>query len=193
MNYIKILLLLFFILNSCMGAIKEISPSKDLKEKLKLLKRVNNFLITEPKLTTMEMNLLEDILNDQTSNHTEFIIYAKKNKLEAECKNLDQKINGFFRLIVNQKETEKNLHLIMQLDLIECPTNIVVWKTIAVEKYPKTLKENEGLRNAYIEKYGMGIDSRINPYYYLIKEMVEIVVSPELNESEKEEKIEASI
>ncbi|MCB1141606.1 MAG: MXAN_6521/LA_1396 family lipoprotein [Leptospiraceae bacterium] len=172
------------------STIRTMERSPDLEKDLKTLKRVYVLVNPDNPVTIMENQTFQAIFQSLISHHSEFILYPTPEGLKPGCSGFtDKNIEGYFYLSYKQKIDGDKIYLDIKSELKKCPGDSNIWMVEAEDSYSLTSKENESLRRMYVEKFGMGVESRVNPYYYLSKNILEKVVSPELTEDEKDEKV----
>jgi probable lipoprotein (TIGR04455 family) len=167
-----------------------VKQAPDWNDRVKKIKRIVVVSSPENKITKMEDLLLTDLLREQLSHHKEFIVYKEPPKFNKSCSKEFPKIEGIFFVKVNQIEKDNKLLLSMETSIVSCADGKKLWTTLGEDKFSLDNKENESLRKTYVQRYGLVIESRVNPYYYLFKEILEKLDSPVLTEEEQEEKID---
>lgn len=170
---------------------KEVKRDNDLKGRLSGMKRIAVAVPAESKLTKMEQLFLAEISKDQISSKKDFIVFRSPDKFKGMCTKDNPKIEGVFLINSLQEEKGNTLKIQLNSSLTDCRDGKAVWTALSVGSFSLDNKENESLRKTYTQKFGLGIESRVNPYFQMINEILEEMESPALNEAEKDEKIEA--
>lgn len=193
-NFIRLSTSIFFrfifvILVGCSGPqilIKDPLYNK----KINYSKRLVVFSSSENQLTKMENLALMELSRDLINDHKEFIVYRNPAKFSGNCGREYPKVEGIFLIHIKQTELSNNLNLDVTASLIQCPDSREIWKARKIRSFKLNSLENESLRNTYIQKFGMGIGSRVNPYYKIISEILSTLESPTLSGEEVDEKID---
>ncbi|HMY66215.1 MAG TPA: MXAN_6521/LA_1396 family lipoprotein [Leptospiraceae bacterium] len=173
------------------STVKEVKRDNDLKGKLSGLKRIAVAVPSASKLTKMEQLFLAEVSKDQIAAKKDFIVFRSPDKFKGGCTKDNPKIEGVFQIDSVQEEKGNSLKIQLNSSLIDCRDGKTVWSAVSAGSFSADSRENESLRKTYTQKFGLGIESRVNPYFRMINEMLEELESPVLNESEKDEKIEA--
>ncbi len=118
------------------------------------------------------------------------MVYPTPEKFSGNCGKEIPKAEGILLLNPTQEMNDGKINLTIRISLLQCPSKETLWVSQETQKFSMQEKQNEGLRNTYVQKYGKEIDYAVNPYYLLTKEILESLKSPELSEDEKDEKIE---
>lgn len=74
--------------------------------------------------------------------------------------------------------------------VIHCAKGETLWEGLAEDSYPKNIENNQSLINTYTQLYGKEIAGKVNPYFFLLQNLLDKLDSPILSEEEKDEKIE---
>lgn len=173
------------------STVREVKRDNDLKGKLSGLKRIAVVVPSVSKLTKMEQLFLAEISKDQISAKKDFIVFRSPEKFKGLCTKDNPKIEGIFQMNSVQEEKGGSLKIELYSSLLDCRDGKTVWSATSAGTFSLNSRENESLRKTYTQKFGLGIESRVNPYFQMINEMLEELESPILTESEKDEKIEA--
>lgn len=173
------------------STVREVKRDNDLKGKLSRLKRIAVVVPPVSKLTKMEQLFLAEISKDQISAKKDFIVFRSPENFKGVCTKDNPKIEGIFQMNSVQEERGGSLKIELNSSLMDCRDGKTVWSATSAGTFSLNSRENESLRKTYTQKFGLGIESRVNPYFQMINEMLEELESPILTESEKDEKIEA--
>ena len=189
MKSLNVFLFLPLLIFNCSSIIK-ITKDPLYEKKVNFSKRIVIFSNPENKITKMENLTLVDISRDLINHHKEFIVYKPPQKFNGTCNREFSKVEGILYLTLLQNQLKNDLEIEMTASLLQCPESKSIWSVTGKRKYSLSSTENESLRNTYIQKYGLGIGNRVNPYYQIMSEIIESLESPKLNKDEEDEKIE---
>ncbi len=159
------------------------------EKKVKFTKRIIISNSNQSNITKMEQMTLTDITRDLISHHKEFIVYKTPPKF-SNCSRDFSKIEGIFLVLLKQEQVQNELKLELTGNFLQCPEAKSIWTGTVKKTFNLNSTDNESLRNTYIQKYGMGVGNRVNPYFQIVSLLVEYLESPELTDEEKDEKIE---
>jgi len=187
----KIVTGLLFLLVGLLNCSSLTSFNKDpfYEKKVNFTKRITVYIGNQSNITKMEQNTLSDITRDLLSHHKEFIIYKSPAKFLG-CSKEFNKIEGIFHVVLKQEQAQNDLKLELTGSILQCPDAKSIWTATVKKSFNLNSSDNESLRNTYIQKYGMGIGNRVNPYFQVVNLLIEYLDSPQLSDEEKDEKIE---
>lgn len=178
-----------FVFYNC-TSISSLQKDPDYEKKIMFSKRIMVVANPENKITKMEQMTLTDLARDLIGHHKEFIVYKTPLKFSGTCSKDVPKAEGIFILSLTQEKKERDLNILITGNLIQCKDQKSIWSASVSKTFPIDSNENESLRSTYIQKYGMGIGSIVNPYYKILSIMIDALDSPVLTNEEKDEKIE---
>ena len=188
MKIITGLLFLLFGLLNC-SSLTSLNKDPLYDKKVNFTKRITVFINNQSNITKMEQNTLSDITRDLMSHHKEFIVYKSPLKFSG-CSRDFNKIEGIFNVLLKQEQVQNELNLELTGSFLQCPDSKSIWTATVKKSYNLNSSDNESLRSTYIQKYGMGIGNRVNPYFQIVNLLIEYLESPQLTDEEKDEKIE---
>lgn len=160
------------------------------QKKINYSKRLVVVSNPENPLTKMEQSILSELTRELVNHHKEFIVYPLPQKFPGNCNRDFQKVEGILFISLRQSQEKNKLKLNATISLLQCPESREIWKVVGQNEYNLNDKENESLKNTYIQKFGLGIGNRVNPYYKMISDLIHTLDSPTLNSEEIDEKIE---
>jgi probable lipoprotein (TIGR04455 family) len=188
-KFIYISFLLLFSSMNC-SSVSSLQRDPDFEKKIVLSKRIMVVANTENKITKMEQLTLTDLARDLIGHHKEFIVYKTPPKFPGTCSKEVPKVEAIFMISLSQEKKANDLNLLITGNLIQCRDQKSIWSASVSKAFPLDSNENESLKNTYIQRYGMGIGSLVNPYYKILSILIDALDSPVLTNEEKDEKIE---
>ncbi|MBE7410898.1 MAG: MXAN_6521/LA_1396 family lipoprotein [Leptospiraceae bacterium] len=184
-NFSIIIVWLFFI--GC--STTEVKRSKNLESDLKTLKRIVVVVENNRAMAKEEIGLIFEMTKNYISHHKEFIVYVKRNE-KFSCKE-DSKIQGIFTIRLRESQKSDQIAILAIGQLVNCKTSEEVWSGLVEKTFPIDEKENASLVKTYTEKFGNKIQSKVTPYFLVIKKLLDNLENPvPLSEDEQNEKIE---
>jgi len=160
------------------------------QKKINFSKRLVVVSNPENQLTKMEQSTLSEITRELVNHHKEFIVYPLPQKFSGSCNRDFPKVEGILLITLRQNQEKNKLKLNATASLLQCPESRELWRVFGQNEYDLNEKENESLKNTYIQKFGLGIGNRVNPYYKMISDLIHTLDSPILSAEEIDEKIE---
>jgi probable lipoprotein (TIGR04455 family) len=188
MKIVTGLLFLLFGLLNC-SSLTSLNKDPLYEKKVNFTKRITVYIGNQSNITKMEQNTLSDITRDLLSHHKEFIVYKSPPKFSGCSRDLN-KIEGIFHVLLKQEQVQNDLKLELTGSFLQCPDAKSIWTATVKKSFNLNSSDNESLRSTYIQKYGMGIGNRVNPYFQIVNLLIEYLESPQLTDEEKDEKIE---
>lgn len=141
--------------------------------------------------TPEESRLLREIARDQVSHHREFIVYRLNEKDKNPCLAPKTKVQGLLKLSLIQTVKRDKVSLVLKSTITSCKNeSLPLWEAAAKDTISSNPGENLSLQKSYTDKFGESVKMKVNPYYLLIKEVVEEMPRPKLTDEEETEKIE---
>lgn len=184
----NLFLLILFSINC--SSISSFAKDPLYEKKVSLSKRIIVYANPENKITKMEQMTLADLARDLIGHHKEFIVYKTPPKFSGGCSREVPKAEGIFLLSLTQDQVSNDLKMQLSGNFIQCRDQKSIWSATVSKTFSLDSNENESLKNTYIQKYGMGIGNRVNPYYRALSILIDALDSPTLTNEEKDEKIE---
>jgi probable lipoprotein (TIGR04455 family) len=178
----KILIMIFLIsFYSCSSVVYK-TKTKNFSNDINSMKRIS-IQISEKNISEKSKLLLYDILKQEVSHRTLFIVYSEKDK--------SKKKEGIFFVEANEKLIGNKIELSFIGHFVDTKTNLSLWHYKLKKSFDLDSKENLSVSETYAEKYGSEIKSKVNPYFELSKNLIENLDGPKsLSEDEELEKIE---
>ncbi len=178
-----------FLFYNC-SSVSSLQKDPEFEKKIVFSKRIIVVANPENKITKMEQMTLTDLARDLIGHHKEYIVYKNPPKFSGTCSKETPKAEGILLLSLSQEKKENTLSIFITGNLIQCRDQKSIWSASVSKSFPLDSNENESLKNTYIQRYGMGIGSIVNPYYKILSILVDALDSPVLTNEEKDEKIE---
>ena len=174
----RIFLILIFSLSYC--------STTSLKENLMKDSSITRvFIQYKTDLEDNSLKLLKDIVSEQLSHHTEFIVYDTINS----CDDLNKEKTGFFLVTLNEIIENEKIKLSFETKIIRCEDKKVSFETSFNKTY-KILESNTEFIENYKSKFGDEIGIKVKPYLDSIRKLFKKVPAIKLTDEEIEEKIE---
>ncbi|MBP9888249.1 MAG: MXAN_6521/LA_1396 family lipoprotein [Leptospiraceae bacterium] len=182
--------LLVFLFTQC-SSIQYVKKSPSLAADVATTKRILILPSTYNKISE-EDAMLHDIMRQEISHHSLFIVYKAPAKFKNVCSLKEfPKIEGILTAEMRETPMGAKSEFALKGILQKCSNGVVIWESKAVDKLPLEANENMSLIKTYSEKYGKKVAKKVNAYFQLTKELVAELKGPEkLNEEEELEKIE---
>jgi probable lipoprotein (TIGR04455 family) len=187
---VKFLLLLLILFSIHCSGISSLTKDPLYEKKVNLSKRILVYAGSENKITKMELLTLTDLARDLIGHHKEFIVYKTPPKYSGGCSKEVPKVEAIFLLSLVQEQVSNDLRMQLSGNFIQCRDQKSIWSATVTKTFSLDSNENESLKNTYKQKYGMGIENRVNPYYKALSILIDALESPTLTNEEKDEKIE---
>ncbi|EMO54720.1 MXAN_6521/LA_1396 family lipoprotein [Leptospira noguchii] len=187
LRYSVLFFSLIFTITNC--TIKYVKAGPTWEKDLNTFKRIVVSVPLESEAGNSEKQLAAKITENYLSHHKEFIIYPFRSG-NGICGSSDKKVQAIFQLKIREKETSDKVELSALGKVLKCSKGEALWEALAENSYSKNIEENQSLVNTYTQLYGKEIASKVNPYFFLLQNLLDKLDSPILTEEEKDEKIE---
>lgn len=184
-------LLVAFLFTQC-SSIQYVKKSSDYPKDITTTKRILILPSLDNKISKEENAMLHDILRQEISHHSLFIVYKAPTKFKNVCSIKDfPKIEGIFTAEMRETPVGDKSEFALKGILQKCSNGTLIWEGKAVDKFKLEANENMSLVKTYTGKYGQTVANKVNAYFQLSKDLVAELKGPEkLNEEEELEKIE---
>ncbi len=178
----KILIIILWVsFYSCSSVVYK-TKTKSFSNDINSMKRIS-IQISEKNISEKSKLLLYDILKQEFSHRTLFIVYSEKDK--------SMKRDGIFFVEANEKIKGNTIELSLIGHFVDTKMNLSIWHSKLKKSFDLGSKENLSVSETYAEKYGNEIKPKVNPYFELSKSLIENLEGPKsLSEDEELEKIE---
>ncbi|EMJ67559.1 MULTISPECIES: MXAN_6521/LA_1396 family lipoprotein [Leptospira] len=187
LRYSLLFFCLIFTITNC--TVKYVKAGPIWEKELATFKRLAVYVPAESEAGNFEKQLAAKIAENYLSHHKEFIIYPFRSG-NGTCGASPKKVQGIFQLKIREKETSDKVELSALGKVIHCAKGETLWEGLAEDSYPKNIENNQSLINTYTQLYGKEIAGKVNPYFFLLQNLLDKLDSPILSEEEKDEKIE---
>ncbi len=183
--------LLVFLFTQC-SSIQYVKKSRDFANDVATTKRILILPSKDNQISKEENAMLHDILRQEISHHSLFIVYKAPAKFKNVCSLKEfPKIEGILTAEMRETPMGNKSEFALKGILQKCSNGVIIWESKAIDKLPLEATENMSLIKTYSEKYGKKVTKKVNAYFQLTKDLVAELKGPEkLDEQEELEKIE---
>ncbi|HMV45461.1 MAG TPA: MXAN_6521/LA_1396 family lipoprotein [Leptospiraceae bacterium] len=186
----NIFLFLLFLVIQC-SSVQYVKKNPTLKDDISSTKRIAIVSAKDSNISKNEYFMLHDMLRQEISHHTLFIVYKAPTKFKNICSKEFPKVEGV--LIAEMKEYSEASKSKFELKaaLRKCSTDSTIWSAKVADKFSLEANKELSLVKGYVGKYGDSVANKVNAFFQLSKDLVSELQGPEkLSEEEELEKIE---
>ena len=182
--------ILVFLFTQC-SSVQFVKQSPNLVNEVATTKRILILPAKENQISKEENAMLHDILRQEISHHSLFIVYKSPVKFKNVCSKEFPKIEGILTAELKEIPKGGKSGFALRGILQKCSTGAVIWETKVLDTFKLEARENISLIRTYTGKYGQSVENKVNAYFQLTKELISELKGPEkLSEEEELEKIE---
>lgn len=186
----NLFLFVLLLLIQC-SSVQYVKKNPNLKDDISSTKRIAIVSANDSNITKEEYNMLHDMLRQEISHHSLFIVYKAPAKFRNICTKEFPKVEGV--LIAEMKEFPDGNKSKFELKaaLRKCSSYSNIWEAKVSDKFSLEANKDLSLAKGYVGKYGDSVANKVNAYFRLSKDLVSELQGPEkLTEEEELEKIE---
>jgi probable lipoprotein (TIGR04455 family) len=158
--FVAVLVLLF---TQC-SSIQYVKKSPTLAKEIASTKRILILPSKDNQISKEENAMLHDVLRQEISHHSLFIVYKAPAKFKNTCSKEFPKIEGIFTAEMKEIPMGNKSQFALKGILQKCSTGTIIWEAKAIDKFALEANENMSLIKTYSEKYGDKVSTKVNAY-----------------------------